>query len=250
MNNSKSSALQSFLIPISIIVAGVFVAGAVLMSSGKSTSGDAAPAQDTVADVQGTEEDPTATVSIDDDPVLGNRESAKVAIVEFSDYECPFCKRHFDQTYSQIKKNFIDTGDAILVFRDFPLSFHDPLATKEARAAECVQDIAGDGKYYEYHDLIFTNTTSNGNGLAESKLYDLAEKVGINRAEFSSCYDSGKFEDEVAKDLSDGQKAGISGTPGFVIGTLNDDGTVDGVKVSGAQPYSVFEQVINEQLSK
>ena len=81
--------------------------------------------------------------SIDDDPVLGDK-NAPVTIVEFSDYECPFCKRHFDQTLPELIKNYIDTGKVKLVYRDFPLSFHDPMATKEAVAANCAREQGGD----------------------------------------------------------------------------------------------------------
>lgn len=103
-------------------------------------------------------------VSLDDDSVLGDS-NAPVTIVEFSDYECPFCKRAFEQTYPILKSDYINTGKAKFVFRDLPLPFHDPVATEEAVAANCAKEQGGDKAYFEYHDKIFENTKSNGEGL-------------------------------------------------------------------------------------
>ncbi len=190
-----------------------------------------------------------AKVSIDDDPILGDRKKAKVAIVEFSDFECPFCKRFRQETLDQIKENFIDSGEVILVYRDLPLSFHNPAAEREAMAAECVQDLAGDEKYFVYHDRIFETTPGNGKGLSESQLITMATELGIDRDKFSRCLKEEKFKKEVAQDAQDAAKVGIQGTPGFVIGRLKGD-QVEGVIVSGAQPYSVFETTIKEQLNR
>ena len=94
------------------------------------------------------------TASVEDDPVLGDT-NAPITIIEFSDYECPFCKRHFDQTLPQLISQYVNSGKVKIVFRDFPLSFHDPMATKEAVAANCAKDQGGDKKYFEFHDEIF-----------------------------------------------------------------------------------------------
>lgn len=176
----------------------------------------------------------------DDDPVLGDK-NAPVTMIEFSDYECPFCKRHFTQTLPLLKEKYIDTGKLKLVFRDFPLGFHNPLATEQAMAAECVREQKGDETYFAYHDLLFETTNSNGRGMTKEQLYDLAEQVGANRASFTECLDNERYKDEIAKDLADGQSAGITGTPGFLI---------NGQLVSGAQPYAVFESIIEAELKK
>lgn len=191
-----------------------------------------------------------AKVSLDDDPYLGDPEKAKVAIVEFSDYECPFCKRYFEETYPQIKKNYVDTGKVVYVFRDYPLSFHNPNATDQAIAGECVQEIGGNKKYFDFHSEVFTQTTSN-KGLSKDKLYDIAEEIGVDSKDFKSCLDSEKYSGEVQDDLNAGANVGIDGTPGFVVGLLNEESNeVDGKLVVGAQPYQVFEEAIEEQLSK
>ena len=176
----------------------------------------------------------------DDDAVLGDPD-APVTMVEFSDYECPFCKRHATQTLPELTQKYIDTGKLRLVFRDFPLGFHDPLATSQAMAAECVREQTDDETYFAYHDLIFETTTSNGRGMEIAQLYELAEQVGTDKATFTECLESEKYKDEVLKDLADGQSAGVSGTPGFLI---------NGQLVSGAQPFSVFEQIIEAELNK
>ena len=109
---------------------------------------------------------PKQETSLDDDPVLGDKSKATIAIVEFSDYECPFCQRHFLQTFPQIKKDYIDTGKVILVFRDYvAVPSHNPAATDIAIAAECVKLLSDDKKYYEFHDYMMGNTRSNGQGL-------------------------------------------------------------------------------------
>lgn len=176
----------------------------------------------------------------DDDPVLGDS-NAPVTIVEWSDYECPFCQRFFKSTLPEIKEKYIDTGRVKLVFRDFPLEFHDPLATTEANAANCAREQGGDETYFAYHDKIFETTTGNGRGLQVEQLYDMAEELGLNRSEFVVCVESLKYDDEIAKDIADGQRTGVQGTPAFLV---------NGQSVSGAQPFAVFEQIIEEALKQ
>lgn len=105
-----------------------------------------------------------ANVSMDDDPVIGDPNAA-ITIIEFSDYECPFCQRHFNTTHPQLLSEFINTGQAKLIFRDLPLSFHDPIATQAAVAANCARVQGGDEAYFKYHDEYFARTQSNGDGL-------------------------------------------------------------------------------------
>ncbi|PIR61958.1 MAG: hypothetical protein COU66_01020 [Candidatus Pacebacteria bacterium CG10_big_fil_rev_8_21_14_0_10_44_11] len=183
-------------------------------------------------------------VSVDDDPVLGDK-NASVTIVEFSDYECPFCKRHFDETLPQLVKDYVDTGKVKIVYRDFPLSFHDPMATKEAVAANCAREQGGDTAYFRYHDQIFTRTISNGNGLSEADLTTIATDLGLNLNSFNICVSDPAQTEEVKKDIADGTAAGASGTPTFVIGKTTANGEIDGDLVVGAQPYVAFQAIID-----
>lgn len=187
-------------------------------------------------------------ISLDDDPVLGDK-NAPITLVEFSDYECPFCKRYFEETYSQIKKDYIDTGKVKLVFRDLPLSFHDPMATTEAIAANCAREQGGDEAYFRYHDEIFTKTTSNGNGLTKDDLYAFASEQGLNSGNFKSCLDSEKFKDEIQKDLTDASSYGANATPTFYIGKSSGN-EIEGTPLVGAQPYTAFKTLIDQKLSE
>ncbi len=168
---------------------------------------------------------------MDDDKVRGDAD-ASVTIVEFSDFECPFCGRYYNQAYKQIKENYIDAGKVKYVFRDFPLGFHAK-AQKASEAAECAGD---QGAYWDMHDRLFENSQK----LSVEDLKEHAKALGLDSAEFDDCLDSGKYEDEVKKDLADGAAAGVTGTPAFFV---------NGKKISGAQPYSAFEAAIEAELA-
>jgi protein-disulfide isomerase len=186
-------------------------------------------------------------VSVDDDPVLGDP-GAEITMIEFSDYECPFCKRYFDQTYEQIKSEYVDKGILKIVYRDLPLSFHDPMATLEANAANCARDQGGDAKYFEYHDEIFRRTTSNGNGLTEENLNTIATELGLSISEFTSCLEDPENKTEITKDIADASSIGATGTPSFFIGKSTDSGIITATKLVGAHPFSSFKEIIEKEL--
>jgi protein-disulfide isomerase len=254
MDTEKSNQLVTT--PIAIIIGSVLISIAILVNGGaikikgfnSGTTGTTGDALASSAPIAAAPEEPTGPVkvSLDDDPVLGDP-NAPVTLVEFSDYECPFCKRHYDQTHAQLKTEYIDTGKVKLVFRDLPLSFHDPLATKEAIAANCAREQGNDQTYYQMHDAIFETTTSNGSGMTMDQLYGLAAKVGINQDAFKTCIDADKYKDEVAKDLADAGNAGASGTPSFVI-AKSTGSEVEGKLVVGAQPFAAFKSEIDALL--
>jgi protein-disulfide isomerase len=157
---------------------------------------------------------------------------APVTIVEWSDFECPFCTRFYTETLGQIESEYIDTGKVRLVYKDFPLSFH-PQAQKAAEAAECAGD---QGKYWEMHDLLFENGVQGG--VAGFKAN--AKTLGLDSGDFDACLDSGNKAAGVQADMALGGKSGIQGTPGFIV---------NGQLVSGAQPFTVFQQIIEAELS-
>ncbi len=174
---------------------------------------------------------PVESTYDEDDHIKGDP-NAPVTIVEFSDFECPFCARFYSQTYNQIVEQYVDTGKAKIVFRDFPLSFHQN-AQKAAEAAECAgeQDM-----FYEMHDMLFERGVTGG--VASFK--QMASDLGLDTTAFNTCLDSGAQAQEVQSDFSDGQRLGVRGTPGFLV---------NGELISGAQPFSVFAQAIDAQLS-
>ena len=169
-----------------------------------------------------------ASVTADDDPSKGPAD-AKVTIIEFSDFQCPFCAR-VQPTLKQIADTY---GDQVrIVFRDFPLSFHND-AQKAAEAAECADD---QGIFWEYHDLLFANQGS----LGVLSLKQYATNLGMDTVTFDSCLDSGKYAQEVKDDLADGSRAGVRGTPAFFI---------NGIPLSGARPFADFKQIIDSELA-
>ncbi|MBI4036170.1 DsbA family protein [Candidatus Daviesbacteria bacterium] len=234
--------LGSFVISVSILMHGGII------KLGSKTAGTQANVPAASALPQQEAPQPTsAKISVDDDPVIGDKD-APVTLVEFSDYECPFCKRHFDQVYPVLKKDYIDTGKVKMVFRDYPLPFHEPMATFEANAANCAREQGGDSAYFSFHDAIFTKTKSNGNGLTKDEVYQLAAEEGINQTTLKTCADSSKYAEEIKKDTSDGSTAGVSGTPSFFIGKSDPSGTFTGQIIVGAQPYSAFQAIIDPLL--
>ena len=182
---------------------------------------------------QPSQQQPTRqNIAVDDDPVLGNK-NAPVTIVEFSDFQCPYCGRFYTQTLPSIKKEYIDTGKVKIVYRDFPLSFHAN-AQPAAEATECADE---QGKYWEYHDEIFKNQQS----LSSDLYLKLAEDLGLDADKFKICIETNKYKEEVNADFNYGQNAGVSGTPTFFI---------NGIKLVGAQPYEAFKQIIDAELAK
>ena len=185
------------------------------------------------------------SISLDDDPVKGNL-NAPITIVEFSDFQCPFCAKFHSTTLPQLEANYIDSGKVKFVYRDFPIQSIHPNAVPAALASECADE---QGMFWEYHDLVFENQ-KKWQGLSGRIMVDTFEQyaleLGLNTSDFNTCFESGKYVDEVKKDLQDGASYGITGTPGFFIG--NDE--LGYVKIIGAQPYPVFERLIEGQIAR
>ena len=183
---------------------------------------------------------PAKPPTADDDPFLGDK-NAPVTLIEFTDYQCTFCGRHYANTYGQLKKDYIDTGKVKYVVRDFPLGFH-PHAQKAAEATECADD---QGKFWEMHGKIFETqgTWSNAADVVPT-LKQYAADLKLNTSAFDSCLDGAKYKDEVAKDMADGSASGVNGTPGFWV--LGPSGKSQ--QISGAVPYANFQQAIDAML--
>jgi protein-disulfide isomerase len=154
--------------------------------------------------------------------------NAPITLVEFSDFQCPFCGRAHD-TVEQVMQSY--AGKVRLVFRHFPLEFHKN-AEKAAEASMCANE---QGKFWEYHDVLFKNQQT----LEVDQLKTHATEVGLDGNTFAACLDSGKYKKTVEEDTAAGQKVGVSGTPAFFI---------NGVMLSGAQPFDEFKKVIDQEL--
>ena len=171
-----------------------------------------------------------------EDHVMGNRD-ARIALIEYADLECPFCKS-FHPTAKQAIDEYKD--DVMWVYRHFPLDQIHSKADKEAEAVECAGKLAGNDGFWKMVDKIFEVTPSN-NGLDNSTLPDLAGSVGINKSGFQTCLDSGEFAQHVEDDYQGGIKAGVTGTPGNI---LLDTKTGDTKLIPGAVPYQQLKQAI------
>lgn len=174
----------------------------------------------------------------DKDHIRGPKD-ARLTLIEYSDFECPFCKRFYDTT-KQVLEAY--PNDVRLVYRHFPLSFHAN-AQKQAEASECAADAGGNDAFWKYHDKIFERTTSNGTGFALDALVPLAKEIGLNEGKFKECLDSGKYTQYVQDQLNSGAAAGVNGTPGtFVIGASGSQ------LIPGALPFEQIKQVIDSLL--
>lgn len=176
------------------------------------------------------------------DHVRGNPK-AKITVVEYSDFECPFCKRHAP-TMDKLTELYKD--DVNVVFRHFPLSFHQN-AQKEAEASECVAELAGNDGFWKFHDYVFDKTTSNGTGFPLDQLVVAAKASGANEAKFKTCLDGGKYAKYVTDQEQEGIEAGVQGTPGnFVV----NNSTKAFETISGAVPVTSFQSIIDGMLGK
>jgi protein-disulfide isomerase len=188
--------------------------------------------------------DNPSIVSLEGGATKGNK-SAKVTLVEFTDYQCPFCNRHFRETFPQIANDYVKTGKLQYVVRDFPLESIHPLAFKAAEAANCSGD---QGKYWEMHDQLF----SNQNALGAKDLPKYAQVIGVDSPEFMQCIESGKYGAKIRRDQAEAEKQGINGTPSFFLGLSDPKGSeIKAVKkIVGAQNYAAFKAAIEALLAQ
>ena len=165
--------------------------------------------------------------------------NAPVTIVEFSDYQCPFCLRHFQQTWPQLKSEYIDTGRVFYVFKDFPIPSLHPVAERVHAAARCAGEIGGQETYWEVHDIFF-NSQQQWANMPQPNLDDilvrLSEGAGVVGDDLRNCLESGRHAETVQADMEEGRSLGVSGTPTFFI---------NGYPVVGAQPYQSFQTAIS-----
>jgi protein-disulfide isomerase len=190
----------------------------------KQTAGNVKPA---------AAEPARARLHMEGAPMLGAI-NAPVTMVEFTDYQCPFCQRFHAQVYNELKKDFIDTGKVRFYSRDLPLYQIHPDAMRAAQAARCAGD---QGQFWQLRNIMAAHPESLGltNLVADASL------LKINPDTFRTCVESGKYKEAVQGDLLEAMKIGADGTPAFVVGKSTPDG-VDGDLIVGAQPYALFEE--------
>jgi protein-disulfide isomerase len=245
-HNQKQNLLT---IPVAIIIAGVLIAGAVIFTSSSSTSSN--KTVEAVATEQEKDAEPVvqALESIapvtSQDHIRGNPD-APVKIVEYSDFECPFCKR-FHSDMQQAMDKYGDSGQVAWVYRHFPLdSLHPVKARAEAVASECAAEQGDDEAFWAFADRFFEVTPSNNQTDIETVLPQIASEIGLNVAEFNTCLDSGKFDEHIQSEIDNAIATGGRGTPWSII--ITEDGTK--YPVNGALPFAQLEQMITAALNQ
>lgn len=230
----KKSTLSLALVAIIFLAVG-FGIGKFTTPTANVAAGNNNPTGNVVGDIGDSGVPTKFDVPIGDAPVIGDK-NAKVTIVEYSDYQCPFCSRFYTQTEGQLRKEYVDTGKVKFVYKDFPLSSIHPTAQKAAEAARCAGE---QGKYWEMHDLLFEKQDEWA-PLGAAKLKDYASDLSLDTAAYNSCLDTGKYAPAVQKDFNEGSSFGVSGTPSFFV---------NGYQIVGAQPYAAFQQIIEQELT-
>ena len=213
-----------FILPGAILLAAVLISGSLLyVNYSKLPTGQI---------IGGSNPKNKVQASVDDSPFLGSKD-AKVTIIEFADFRCPFCERFFKDSEKQIIANYVNTGKAKFVFKHYAFLGQESVWAGEA--AECANE---QGKFWEYHDWLYNNQASESNLAYYSKanLIKYAGKVGLDLNKFSPCLNSDKYSGRVSTDLAKGQAAGVNGTPTIFI---------NGQSVVGAQPFSAFKSIID-----
>ena len=220
----KRTHLYAALLPLAFVVG--LAAGYLFW--GRSKQAPTAAPQTAVAQTGG-QDVKRYDVPVDDDPSIGPA-NAPITIIEFSDYECPYCRRWHQEVFNRIREDYPD--QVRIVYRDFPLTSIHPEALPAAISADCANE---QGAFWAYHDLLFSSSE-----LSEDIYIQYATDLGLDVEKFKACIASGRYDDEVQGDLQYATNLGVSSTPTFFL---------NGLPVVGAQPYDVFKQVIEKELA-
>jgi protein-disulfide isomerase len=185
--------------------------------------------------------DEKVRVDLADVQVLG-RADAPLTLVEFTDLECPYCRTFHVSTFERLKREYIDTGKLRFVSRDFPLDFH-PNARPAAQAVRCAGE---QGKFWEMRHQVTLNASALGAAVYER----LAGELQLDVPRFTACAGSDSHREAIDRDMAEGIKAGVTGTPSFVLGRTAPGPTLEGIRIVGAQPYNAFESRIRALLGE
>lgn len=234
MEKNKNNFWLGFFVGLAVVSVICFLGLLIFVFSQGESVDLAEQVQAEQADTQpsGQEAQAAPVPPITDDDYIKGSKDAKVVLIEYSDFECPYCARH-TETIKQIEKEY--GNQVAIVFRNFPLSFHEH-AQKAAEAAECAGE---QGKFWQMHDKLFELNTAQDMGVEQFKA--AAKEIGLNTGDFDSCLDSGRTASNIAKDMAGGQQAGVTGTPGTFI---------NGQLASGALPFEQFKSIIDQLLAE
>ena len=242
--DQQSSQQNYYMLPVAIIIAAIFISGAVFYSRGGFNFFNLAKT-DTGGQNYGIGSnslDMIRPVGVDDH-IFGNAD-APVKIIEYSDFECPFCK-DFHKTMKQITDEYKDSGEVAWVYRHFPIDeLHPVKARKEAAASECAAELGGNDAFWRYADKIFEATPSN-NQIDLSILPLLAQEMGLDKGKFESCLESGKYDARVEDDFENALATGGNGTPWTIVIAPNGKK----ISINGAQSYFTVKSIIDAAIA-
>lgn len=214
-----------------ILLAAVIIAGAILLK-------DSQPKPGTPIPITGTEITGLPPIG-SEDRIMGDI-NAKITLVMYEDFQCPFCARFYEDAESNIRNTYVQNGDVALVYRDY--AFLGPESQKSAEAARCAGE---QGKFWEYHDYLFDHHNGENQGtFSDPNLKSFAQTLALNTSQFDTCLDSGKYTQAVMDETNAGTSAGVEGTPkGFIL----KDGKVVAT-IDGAEPYAAVKAKIDNAL--
>ena len=240
-NGTTQTQTNPFIIPGAIIIGFGLIAAAIFFS-GSPTSKQAGTTPTKETQKQETVEQAAIRPVDETDHIRGNP-NAPIVILEYSDFDCPFCKKHHE-TMNKIMDEYGTNGQVAWVYRHFPIEQLHPNAAKIALASECVSNLGGNDAFWKFADLIFGEREINEKTNI-TKLGTYATQSGVDEAQFNSCLESGKFIPEVNADFADAANAGAKGTPYSLVLVGGQQGVIN-----GAQPYEAVKQIIDTLLSQ
>ena len=236
LSKLKTNQILVALLIVAAFLIGVLVTKVQYLEKGQgSTAIPSAQTPDQQAQ-QGLQPGQKVDVKVGKLPVLG-KDNAKVTVIEFADFQCPFCQKWFTENEGNLIKDYVNTGKVRFSFRHF--AFLGQESNWAGEAAECANE---QGKFWQFHDYLFKNQQGENQGaFAKDKLKGFAASLGLNTSSFNSCLDSGKYTKAVTDDTQEGQTAGVNGTPTVFV---------NGQTIVGAQPYSALKTLIDQELAK
>lgn len=237
---AQVAQVPTLTIPIAIIIAGALIAGALYLGTSKGTSTTAVNNQQPQQAAQQTGDLKQMKPITSSDHIRGNP-NAPVKIVEYSDFECPFCKR-FHDTMKQVMDEYGKDGKVAWIYRHFPLDqLHPVKARKEAVATECAAELGGNDAFWKYADRFFELTPSNNQTNIDTVLPQIAKEIGLDEAKFASCLASTKYDKHIEEEVQNAQATGGNGTPWSIVVGKNGKQ----YPLSGAQPLEAVKQLID-----
>lgn len=238
-NFQQPTASSSPAIPLAIVAGFALIAAAIFFSGNQTTPTPAAAPTDTAPTVAAN----TSIRPVDDTDYIRGNPNAPIMLVEYSDYDCPFCKQ-FHDTMKMIMEDYAVGGQVAWVYRQFPIAQLHPNAPRISEAAFCVGELGGDDAFWTFSDLVFDERELN-EATNMTRLPEFAEAAGVDQAAFTECLNSGRQQDAVTDSYNDAIAAGAQGTPHTIV-LVGDQQAV----INGAQPYSVIKEIIDNLISQ